>query len=109
MPFAIVPGVTSAVAVPASAGVPVTHRGLARNFAVVTGSEAGDAETDWAALARMDTLVVLMGAAALEQVAASLIAAGRDPGTPAVSIANGTLPMQLAEVATLGTIAARVV
>jgi uroporphyrinogen III methyltransferase/synthase len=92
--FAVVPGVTSAVAVPAYAGVPVTHRGLARSFAVVTGSEGGETETNWAALAGIDTVVVLMGAASLGETAAALVAAGRDAGTPAVSISNGTLPGQ---------------
>jgi len=106
--FTVIPGVTSAVAVPAYAGIPVTHRGLAANFAVVTGSEAGDPTLDWGALAAIDTLVVLMGASALAEVAEKLIAAGKSPNTPAASISQGTLPSQRAATATLSTIAATV-
>jgi uroporphyrinogen III methyltransferase/synthase len=106
--FSVVPGVTSAVSVPAYAGIPVTHRGLASNFAVITGSEAGDATLDWGALAKIDTLVVLMGASALPEVARNLIAAGRDASTPAASISEGTLPAQRSVTATLETIAAAV-
>jgi len=106
IPFAVIPGVTSATAVPAHAGIPVTHRGLARSFAVVTGSETtGAAEVDWAALARLDTVVILMGAATLADAAAKLIEAGRDPATPAAAISHGTLPGQVVVVATLGAIA----
>jgi uroporphyrinogen III methyltransferase/synthase len=108
IPFSVVPGVSSAVAVPAYAGIPVTHRGLARSFAVITGSESNADAHDWSALARIDTLVVLMGAAALGDTAAKLIAAGRDPRTPAASIANGTLPSQASVIATLETIAGAV-
>ena len=103
--FSVVPGVTAAVAVPAYAGIPLTHRGLSRNFAVVTGSEAGESETDWAALAKLDTVVILMGATTLDRAAESLIAAGRDPITSAAAISSGTLPIQRTVVATLGTIA----
>lgn len=104
--FAIIPGVTSAVAVPAYAGIPVTHRGLARSFAVITGSDSGAGEDHaWAALAKIDTLVVLMGAARLGAVAGELLAAGRDPETPAAAISNGTLPNQRSVRATLATIA----
>jgi uroporphyrinogen III methyltransferase/synthase len=109
VPFSVIPGVTSAVAVPAYSGIPVTHRGLARNFAVVTGSEMSpDSTTDWGALARMDTLVVLMGAAALPEVSRRLTDAGRNPQTPAAAISNGTMPGQRVLRATLGTIAERV-
>ncbi|MGE0599542.1 MAG: uroporphyrinogen-III C-methyltransferase [Dehalococcoidia bacterium] len=102
--FSVIPGVTSAVAVPAYAGIPVTHRGSARSVAVITGSDADD-EHDWSALARIDTLVILMGAATLANVADKLISAGRDPETPAASISNGTLPNQRTVRATLATIA----
>ena len=106
--FTVVPGVTSAVAVPAYAGIPVTHRGMATNFAVVTGREGAGIEADWDALARIDTLVVLMGAAGLQEISGRLVAAGRDPSTPAASISNGTMPAQRVVTATLGTIAAQV-
>jgi uroporphyrinogen III methyltransferase/synthase len=108
IPFTIVPGVTSAVAVPAYAGIPVTHRGLATNFAVVTGREGGETAADWQALARVDTLVVLMGAAGLPDITSRLIAAGRAADTPAASISNGTLPAQRVVAGTLGTIASEV-
>lgn len=108
IPYTVVPGVTSAVAVPAYAGIPVTHRGMATSFAVVTGREGAGVEADWDALARVDTLVVLMGAAGLADITARLIAAGRDLATPAASISNGTLPAQRVATATLGTIAEEV-
>ena len=102
--FTVIPGVTSAIAVPAYAGIPVTHRGLARSFAVITGSES-EQEHDWESLAKIDTLVVLMGAATLGKVASQLIAAGKNPATPAASISNGTLPSQRVAQATIATIA----
>ncbi|MGE3073237.1 MAG: uroporphyrinogen-III C-methyltransferase [Dehalococcoidia bacterium] len=102
--FSIIPGVTSAVAVPAYAGIPVTHRGSARSLAVITGSNS-DEDHDWSALAGIDTVVILMGAATLASVTEKLIAAGKDPQTPAASISNGTLPNQRSIRATLGTIA----
>ncbi len=108
VPFEVVPGVTSAVAAPAYAGVPVTHRGLASSFAVVTGhedDEKDESSVDWAGLARaVDTLVVLMGAAALEGVSKRLIAAGRPAETPAVSVEWGTTTQQRSVASTLAGI-----
>jgi uroporphyrinogen III methyltransferase/synthase len=95
--FEVVPGVTSAVAVPAYAGVPVTHRGRATSFTVVTGHSrnALDRETNWAALAAAGgTIVVLMGVAHRAEIAARLIDAGLDPATPAVAVTWGTRPTQ---------------
>jgi uroporphyrinogen III methyltransferase/synthase len=110
VPFEVVPGVTSAVAAPAYAGVPVTHRGLASSFAVVTGhedEEKAEASVDWRALATsVDTIVVLMGGAALSRVAASLIDGGRSPDTPCVSIEWGTTARQRSVRAPLSNIAA---
>jgi uroporphyrinogen III methyltransferase/synthase len=112
VPFEVIPGVSSAVAAPAYAGVPVTHRGLASSFAVVTGHEDDtkpEQSVDWAALATaVDTIVVLMGGAALPGVARSLIAGGRDPGTPAVSVQWGTTAGQRSVAAPLDGIAAAV-
>jgi uroporphyrin-III C-methyltransferase/precorrin-2 dehydrogenase/sirohydrochlorin ferrochelatase len=109
VPFHVVPGVTSAIAVPAAAGIPVTHRRLASAFAVVTGHEcAGASDLDWEALARVPTLVVLMGLSALPEITARLLEHGGDPDTPAAAIASGTLPAQRTVVATLATLAARV-
>jgi uroporphyrin-III C-methyltransferase len=102
----VVPGVSSAVAAPAAAGIPVTHRRLAASFAVVTGQE-DETKTrpavDWGALARaVDTLVVLMGSRALPEIARALIAAGRAPETPVALIRSATTPMQEVMTATLG-------
>ena len=109
VPFRVVPGVTSAIAVPAAAGIPVTHRRLASAFAVVTGHECeGVSNLDWEALARVPTLVVLMGLSALPEITARLLEHGADHDTPAAAIASGTLPAQRVVVATLATLAARV-
>ncbi len=86
----VIPGITSALAVPAEVGVPMTHRNVSRSFAVVTGRAGDGAELpphDYAALARIDTLVLLMGRANLRQIASALLAAGRAPTTPAAAIA----------------------
>ena len=106
IPCEVVPGVTSAVAVPALAGIPLTHRGVSAGFAVVTGHAAGEAGDghDWSALARIDTLVVLMGAARLPEIAALLIAHGRAPETPAAVIERGTLPGERILGGTLATL-----
>ncbi len=108
----VVPGVSSAIAAPAMAGIPVTHRGLAADFAVVSGhrdpgrSEAG---WSWAALATGPaTLVVLMGMAGLADIAAELIEHGRPADTPAAAIARATLPGQRVVRSTLAGLAAEV-
>ena len=95
--FEVVPGVTSAVAVPAYAGIPVTHRGLATSFTVVTGHSrhAVDVETDWESLARAGgTIVVLMGVAHRAEIAARLMAGGLAPDTPVAAVHWGTRPDQ---------------
>ena len=95
--FEVVPGVTSAVAVPAYAGVPVTNRGLSTSFTVVTGHEDPWAatETDWDAVARVGgTVVVLMGVATRGAIAERLMAGGRPGETPVVSVQWGTRPEQ---------------
>jgi uroporphyrin-III C-methyltransferase len=122
IPFEVVPGVTSAVAVPASAGIPLTHRGTASSFAVVTGHRADggfDGEgiggervsgrelgsgDRGAGLAAVDTLVVLMGVGHLARIVTSLLTAGRNPETPVAVIENGTLPEQRIVTATLADI-----
>ena len=93
IPFEIVPGVSSAVAVPAYAGIPVTHRKFASSFAVVTGHEARRVKSavDWGKLATaVDTLVILMGLHNLPAIVAKLITHGRSPETPAAVIRWGT-------------------
>ena len=110
VPFEIVPGVTSAVAAAAYAGIPLTHRGVASSFAVVTGHECDDdrARVDWARLATaVDTLVVLMGVAALPRIAAELIAHGRAPETPVALVRWGTTALQTVLSGPLSDIGAR--
>ncbi|MBO0713611.1 MAG: uroporphyrinogen-III C-methyltransferase [Acidimicrobiales bacterium] len=96
VPFDVVPGVSAAVAVPAYAGVPVTHRGLSGAVTVVSGYRAGEAEgVDWDALARAGgTVVVLMGAGRRAEIASRLLAGGRDPETPVLAVRWGTQPAQ---------------
>jgi uroporphyrinogen III methyltransferase/synthase len=97
IPFEVVPGVTSAVAVPAYAGIPVTHRGLSTSFTVVTGHEDPWAatETDWEAVARVGgTIVILMGVATRGAIAERLQAGGLAPATPVAAITWGTRPQQ---------------
>ena len=105
LPFEIVPGVTSAVAVPAYAGIPVTHRGIATSFAVVTGHEdpsKPESTIHWDKLATaVDTLIFLMGIANLPQIVDKLITHGKSPDTPAALIRNGTRPAQEVIVTTL--------
>jgi uroporphyrin-III C-methyltransferase len=106
IPFEIVPGISSSVAVPAYAGIPVTHRGVASSFTVITGHacEASREGHDWAALARIDTLVILMGVGRLAQIADVLLEHGRDPDTPVAVVSSGTTPEQEVVVGTLATI-----
>ncbi len=109
VPVEVIPGVTSAVAVPALAGIPVTQRLLSPGVVVVSGhvgpSHPRNA-VDWAVLARCGlTLVLLMGIEALPEITEALIAGGLDPGTPAACIADGGLPSQRQVVAPLETIA----
>jgi len=104
VPCEVVPGITSAVAAPAAAGIPVTHRGIARSFAVVTASTAhGDPDpADLAGLATsVDTLVVLMAAGALERVCQQLVDGGIDSGTPAAIVQWATTPDQRSVTGTL--------
>ena len=110
LPFEVVPGVTSAIAAAAYAGIPVTHRGVASSVAFVTGHEdpaKGDAAVDWTKLATaVDTIVLLMGVANLKEIADKLIAAGRDAETPAAVIEWATTPAQRTVSGTLAGIAA---
>lgn len=115
IPFEVVAGVTSAIAAPASAGIPVTHRDWASHVTIVTGHEREDSEhpgrADPAVLAPLlstGTLVFLMGARTLPRLCAGLIGGGADPATPVVAVQWGTDPRQRTVVATLATIAERV-
>jgi uroporphyrin-III C-methyltransferase/precorrin-2 dehydrogenase/sirohydrochlorin ferrochelatase len=103
VPVEVVPGVTSAVAVPASAGIPVTHRGRSRQVTIASGHEG----LDWASLARLEgTLVLLMGVSALAESAAALVAHGKPATTPVALVESGCTPQQRTTTGTLATIAA---
>ena len=110
--FEIISGVTSAIAVPAYAGIPVTHRGVATSFAVVTGHEdpaKSESSINWEKISTgVDTLIFLMGIANLPQITAKLIENGRDKNTPAAIIRNGTKTSQQVLVSTLEKISAEV-
>ncbi|WP_433431702.1 uroporphyrinogen-III C-methyltransferase [Nonomuraea sp. CA-141351] len=112
IPVLVVPGITSAVAVPAAAGVPVTHRGVSQEFHVISVHVAPDdpkSTVDWPALARSQgTLVLLMAVERLAKVAEALLRDGRSPDTPAMVVQDGTLPTQRAVIASLSTVADRV-
>ena len=104
----VVPGISSSVAAPAAAGIPVTHRGLARSFAVVTGSTAhGDEPVDLGSVAAaVDTLVLLMAAGKLEETCRELVEAGRDAATPAAIVQWAATPDQKTVVGTLENLTA---
>lgn len=98
VPVTVVPGVSSALAGPAAAGIPLTHRGLAADFTVVSGhldpGRPSDTGLDWASLARASTLVLLMSIERLELITSALLEHGRDGDTPAAVIERATLDGQ---------------
>ncbi|TAJ44782.1 uroporphyrinogen-III C-methyltransferase [Methanofollis fontis] len=106
---AIVPGITSAIAVPESVGIPVTHRRFASQVTIITGHEdptKDESALDWRLLAQSrGTIVVLMGVKNLPQIAASLVENGRSPETPVAIIERGMRPDQRVSVGSLATIA----
>jgi len=109
VPFEVVPGVTSAIAVPAYAGIPVTMRHSSTSVTIVTGHEdpgsGDDGTVDWRAVAQVGgTIVVLMGVARIGRIATALMAGGRSPDTPVAAVQWGTRPEQVTVRATLGTI-----
>jgi uroporphyrin-III C-methyltransferase len=104
----VIPGITAGIGAPATLGIPVTHRDVARGAIFVTGHTNDGAEPDWAALARSGlTLVIYMGLARLAQIAAALLQAGMPPNTPACAIENGTLRNQRHVIAPVATLAQR--
>jgi uroporphyrinogen III methyltransferase/synthase len=108
VPFEVVPGVTSAIAAPAYAGIPVTHRDQTSSFAVVTGHEdptKADSSLDWQKLTTgVGTLVCLMGVGNLPKIVAKLIEHGRDPHTPVAIVQEGTEARQKTVTGTLADI-----
>jgi len=101
IPFEVVSGVSSAIAVPASAGVPLTHRDYASSVAIITGHRRDDEELK---IPNADTLVFLMPVANLERIAEKLLEEGRSPETPCALIEKGTLPGQKVVQGNLGSI-----
>ncbi|SDG30684.1 uroporphyrin-III C-methyltransferase / precorrin-2 dehydrogenase / sirohydrochlorin ferrochelatase [Sinosporangium album] len=112
IPVIVVPGITSAIAVPASAGVPVTHRGVSQEFHVISVHVPPDhaqSTVDWPALARSEgTLVLMMAVERIDAVAEALVRHGRSADTPVMVVQEGTLPTQRALTATLATVSERV-
>ena len=108
IPYEIVPGVSSAVAVPAYAGIPLTHRACASSVAIVTGHNAArnHDQIKWSGLARsVDTLVILMGLHSLREIMSRLLEGGCDPQRPVALIQSGTRPSQKSVIGTVATIA----
>lgn len=111
IPFEIVPGISSAIAAPAYAGIPVTHRHISASVAIVAGHEdptKGPSSHDWQALAGVDTLVILMGMGRLEAITETLLACGKRADTPAAAVRWGTTSEQETVTGTLASIAADV-
>ncbi len=110
VPVTVIPGVSSAIAGPAVAGIPITHRSLVQGFTVVSGHvgpDHPDCTTDWSAVAQSGhTIVVLMGVATLAAITAALITAGLDESTPAAVVTDATLPSMRVVNGTLDQIAA---
>jgi len=108
IPCTVVPGISSSISVPASAGIPVTHRGVAHEFTVVSGHVAPDdprSLVDWSALARLrGTLVLLMAVEKIGAIAAALVHHGRSADTPVAVIQEGTTAAQRRVDATLATV-----
>ncbi|MBY0336004.1 MAG: uroporphyrinogen-III C-methyltransferase [Acetobacteraceae bacterium] len=100
IPWFVVPGVSAGLAAPAAAGIPLTHRGLARSVTFVTGHDAEGALPDWAGAT--GTVAAFMALSRLDEVAVALIAAGRAPGTPVAIIAAASTPEQVTLRTTLG-------
>jgi uroporphyrin-III C-methyltransferase len=106
--FEVVPGVTSAIAAPMYAGIPLTHRDYAASVAIVTGHRAGNAEhaIDWGKLASaVDTIAILMGVDSLEAIAAKLVESGLNANVPVAIIEQGTSKRQRTIIGKIGTIA----
>jgi uroporphyrin-III C-methyltransferase len=101
IPWRVLPGVTSSVAVPALAGIPLTHRGTARSFAVASGVAGHDVNPEFP---KADTLVLLMSLYRLEEIVPILLRAGYTPETPAAAIQDGSMPEQRVLRATLATL-----
>ena len=113
VPCQVVPGLTSAISVPAVAGIPVTHRGVAHDFTVISGHlPPGHPESlvEWPAVARLrGTVVLLMAVQNLPHIAAALLDGGRDAATPVAIVSEGTMPGERVVLSTLGAVGEDVV
>jgi uroporphyrin-III C-methyltransferase/precorrin-2 dehydrogenase/sirohydrochlorin ferrochelatase len=109
VPWSVIPGLTSAIAVPAVAGIPVTHRGVAHEFTVISGHLPPghpDSLVEWDAVARLrGTVVLLMAVQNLPKIAVRLVEGGRAASTPVAVVSEGTMPGERTLVSTLGTVA----
>jgi uroporphyrin-III C-methyltransferase len=106
IPFEVIPGISSAFAVPAYAGIPITHRNYASSVAIVTGHKASGDELPWSALVKsVDTLIILMGRQGLRKIMNRLLACGCDPTRPCALIESGTLDEQSRVIGTVETLA----
>lgn len=102
IPFEVVPGVSSAIAVPAAAGIPVSHRDYGSTITIAAAHRAGDRDLPWETLADADTAVFLMGAGRVNAISTRLVEAGADPDTPAAAVYWGTTSHQQELFSTLG-------
>jgi uroporphyrin-III C-methyltransferase/precorrin-2 dehydrogenase/sirohydrochlorin ferrochelatase len=108
VPWTVIPGLTSAISVPAVAGIPVTHRGVAHEFTVISGHlppDHAESLVEWDAVARLrGTVVLLMAVQNLPQIAARLVAGGRPGTTPVAIVSEGTMPGERTLLSTLGSV-----
>jgi len=105
--FEVVPGISSSVAAPMYAGIPLTHRDYAASVAIITGHRAGDAEKpiDWAKIAgSVDTMVILMGVESLDGIVSKMLEGGVSPNKPVAIVESGTYPQQRTLISTLGKV-----
>jgi len=109
IPVELIPGISSAIAVPGLAGIPLTFREVSRSFAVVTGHWKTGTNMDWTPYARIDTLVILMGTKQRSSIAEALIAAGRSGSEPVAFVEQGSMPDERVVETDLATLAKGVV
>jgi uroporphyrin-III C-methyltransferase/precorrin-2 dehydrogenase/sirohydrochlorin ferrochelatase len=112
VPVTVIPGLTSPVAVPALAGIPVTHRGVAHDFTVVSGHlppDHPDSLVDWEGVARLTgTLLLMMAVENAAAIAEVLVKGGRDADTPVAVVCDGSMPAERTVLATLATVGERI-
>ena len=102
----LIPGISSAIAIPGLAGIPLTFRNVSRSFAVVTGRSGDNTEPDWTRFTGIDTLIILMGVRTRATIATGLIAAGRNRDEPVAFVERGASLDERIIISTLGDVAA---